>query len=148
MRYKHAQIFVLLLLPLLSGCQSGSSPLPVGTFINQSDPTQVLELTLDPSQTWNPFVRISIATGANKYVGKSVGTYTLKTKQESSKGKFAYRVISWEGPLCCAEKSERDDRFHKVWFTAENGNTWTLAVQVDGSFVDSGCVAWKRQTSG
>src|SRR5215468_10856081 len=98
MQYKHTPMFVLLLLPLLSGCQSGSNPLPlpIGTFINQSDPTQVLELTLDPSQTWNPFVRISIETGANKYVGKSVGTYTLKTKHESSKGKFAYRVISWE----------------------------------------------------
>ena len=116
MRYRHTPIFVLLLLPLLSGCQSGSSPLPVGSFINQSDPTQVLELTLDPSQTWNPFVRISIATGANKYVGKSVGIYTLKTKHESSKGKFVYRVISWE-------KSPRDDRWHQVWFTAENGNT-------------------------
>jgi len=101
----------------------------------------VLELTLDPSQTWNPIVRISIATGANKYVGKSVGIYTLKTKHESSKGKFAYRVISWE-------KSPRDDRLHQVWFTAENGNTWTLTVQVDGSFVDSGGVAWKRQTRG
>jgi hypothetical protein len=141
MRYKSAPIFVLLLLPLLSGCQSGSSPLPVGSFINQSDPTQVLDLTLDPSQTWNPIVRITIATGANKYVGKSVGTYTLKTKHESSKGKFVYRVISWE-------KSPRDDRLHQVWFTAENGNTWTLTIQVDGSFVDSGGVAWKRQTSG
>jgi hypothetical protein len=108
---------------LLSGCQSGSNPLPVGTFINQSDPTQVLELTLDPSQTPNVFIRISIETGANKYFGKSVGTYTLKTKHESSKGKFAYRVISWA-------KSRRDDSLHKFWFTAENGNTWTLAVQV------------------
>ena len=141
MRYKHAPIFVLLLLPLLSGCQSGSSPLPVGSFINQSDPTQVLELTLDPSQTWNPFVRISIATGANKYVGKSVGIYTLKTKDGSSKGKFAYRVISWGN-------SRQPVGVHEVWFTAENGNTWTLAVQVDGSFVDSGGVAWKRQTRG
>ena len=141
MRYKHAPIFVLLLLPLLSGCQSGSSPLPVGTFINQSDPTQVLELTLDPSQTSNVFIRISIETGANKYFGKSVGTYTLKTKHKSSKGKFVYRVISWA-------RSQRDDSLHEVWFTAENGNTWTLAVQVDGSFVDSSGVAWKRQTRG
>jgi hypothetical protein len=139
MRYKHAPIFVLLLLPLLPGCQSGSSPLPVG--INQSDPTQVLELTLDPSQTPNVFIRISIETGANKYFGKSVGTYTLKTKHESSKGKFVYRVISWA-------RSQRDDSLHEVWFTAENGNTWTLAVQVDGSFVDSSGVAWKRQTRG
>ena len=141
MRYKHAPIFVLLLLPLLSGCQSGSSPLPVGTFINQSDPTQVLELTLDPSQTRNVFIRISIETGANKYFGKSVGTYTLKTKHESSKGKFVYRVISWA-------RSRRDNSLHEVSFTAENGNTWTLAVQVDGSLVDSSDVAWKRQTRG
>ncbi len=137
MRYKHAPIFVLLLLPLLPGCQSGSSPLPVGTFINQSDPTQVLELTLDPSQTPNVFIRISIETGANKYFGKSVGTYTLKTKHESSKGRFVY-VIS-------RARSQRDDSLNKVWFTAGNGNTWTLAVQVDGSFVDSSGVAWKRQ---
>jgi len=139
MRYKHAPIFALLLLPLLSGCQSGSSPLPVGIFINESDPSQVLELTLDPSQTPNVLIRISIETGANKYFGKSVGTYTLKTKHESSKGTFVYRVISWE-------RSPRDDGSHKVWFTAENGNTWTLTVQGDGSFVDSSGVGWKRQT--
>ena len=141
MRYKHAPIFVLLILPLLSGCQSGSSPLPVGTFINQSDPTQVLTLTLDPSQTPNVFIRISIETGANKYFGKSVGIYTLKTKHESSKGKFVYRVISWA-------RARRDDSLHDVWFTGENGDTWTLAVQVDGSLVDSSGVAWKRQTQG
>ena len=141
MRYKHATIFALLLLPLLSGCYSGSGPLPLGTFINQSDPTQVLQLTLDPSQTLNPFIRMSIETGANKYVGKSVGTYTLKTKSESSKGTFVYRVISWA-------RSRRDDSLHDVWFTAENGNTWTLAVQVDGSLVDSSGVAWKRQAGG
>jgi hypothetical protein len=64
MRYKHAPIFALLLLPLVSGCYSGSGPLPVGTFINQSDATEVLQLTLDPSQTWNPFIRMSIETGA------------------------------------------------------------------------------------
>jgi len=139
MRYKHAPIFALLLLPLLSGCQSGSSPLPVGIFTNESDPSQVLELTLDPSQTPNVLIRISIETGANKYFGKSVGTYTLKTKHESSKGTFVYRVISWE-------RSPRDDSLHKVWFTAENGNTWTLTVQGDGSFVDSSGVGWKRQT--
>src|SRR5215510_5352832 len=139
MRYNNAPIFVMLLLPLLSGCQSGSSPLPVATFINQSDPTQVLELTLDPSQTWNPFVRMSIATGANKYVGKSVGIYTLKTKDESSKGKFVYRVISWGN-------SRLPEGVHEVSFTAENGNIWTLAFKADGSFVDSSGVAWKRQT--
>jgi len=141
MRHKHAPIFALLLLPLVSGCQSGSTPLPVGTFINESDPSQVLVLTLDPSLTPNVLIRISIETGANKYVGKSVGTYTLKTKDESSKGTFVYRVISWE-------RSPRDDSLHKVWFTAENGNTWTLTVQVDGSFVDSSGVVWKRETGG
>ena len=141
MRYKRTPIFVLLLLPLLSGCQSGSSPLPIGTFINQSDPTQVLELTLDPSQTRNPFIRVSIETGANKYVGTSVGTYTLKTKQESSKGKFAYLVITWRRP-------DEDTRRHDVRFTAENGKSWTLAVQLDGSLVDSSGVTWKRQTRG
>jgi hypothetical protein len=142
MRYKHASFLALLLWPLLSGCQSGFSPLPVGTFINESDTSQVLELTLDPYQTRNVLIRISIKTGANKYFGKSVGTYTLTTKHESSKGTFVYRVISWEG-------SRRDDSLHhKVWFTAENGNTWTLAVQGDGSFVDSSGAAWKRQTRG
>jgi len=51
MQYKHAPLFALLLLPLVSGCYSGSGP--VGTFVNQSDPTQVLQLALDPSQTSN-----------------------------------------------------------------------------------------------
>ena len=98
MRYKHTLNFALLLLPLLSGCYSGSGAAPVGTFINQTDPTQVLQLTLDPSQTSNVLIRMSIETGANKYFGKSVGTYTLKTKSQSSKGTFAYLVISWELP--------------------------------------------------
>jgi len=130
----------LLCVALLSGCGSAANPLPVGTFTNQSDPAQVLELALDPSRTTNIFIRISIETGANKYFGKSVGTYTLKTKLESTKGKFVY-MISWA-------RSQRNDSLNKVWFTAENGNTWTLAFQVDGSFVDSSGVAWKRQTRG
>ena len=141
MRYKHAPLFALLLLPLVSGCYSGSGPVPLGTFVNQSDSTQVLQLTLDPSQTWNPFIRMSIETGANKYVGKSVGTYTLKTKSQSSKGTFAYRVISWGN-------SQLPEGVHEVSFAAENGNTWTLAFNADGSFVDSSGVAWKRQTQG
>ena len=143
MRYKHSLVFALLLLPLVSGCNSGccysgSGPVPVGTFINQSDPAQVLQLTLDPSQTWNPFIRMSIETGANKYVGKSVGTYTLKTKNQGSKGTFAYRVITWGN-------SRYPVGVHEVSFTAENGNIWALDFRPDGSFVDSGGVAWKRQ---
>src|SRR5262245_31093904 len=107
MRYKHVTLLVLVLLPLLSGCHSDSAPLPIGTFINQSDPSQVLELKLDPSKTSNVLIRMSIEMGTNKYVGKSVGTYTLKTKHENSKGTFAYIVISWE-------RSKRDDRLHKI----------------------------------
>jgi hypothetical protein len=113
----------------------------VGTFINQSDATQVLQLTLDPSQTSNPLIRMSIETGANKYLGKSVGTYTLKTKTESSKGRFVYLVISWGN-------SRLPEGVHEVSFTAENGSIWTLAFKADGSFVDSSGVAWKRQTQG
>ena len=141
MRYKHAPLFALLLLPFVSGCYSGSGPLPVGTFINQSDPTEVLQLTLDPSKTPNIFIRMSIETGANKYLGKSVGTYTLKTKAQSSKGTFNYIVISWGN-------ARLPEGVHEVSFTAENGNTWTLAFNADGSFVDSSGVAWKRQTQG
>lgn len=141
MRYKHAPIFALLLLPLVSGCYSGSGPLPVGTFVNQSDATQVLQLTLDPSQTSNVFIRMSIETGTNKYFGKSVGTYTLKTKNQISKGTFVYIVISWGN-------SRLPEGVHEVSFAAENGNTWTLAFKADGSFVDSSGVAWKRQAQG
>ena len=135
MRYGCRPMLSLLFVPLLSGCQSGSSPLPIGAFVNQSDPSQVLELRLDSSQTPNFFIRISIETGANKYFGKSVGTYTLKGQHESSKGKFVWA------------KSPRAGSLREVWFTAENGKTWTLTVQTDGSFVDSSGVAWKRQTS-
>ena len=141
MRYKHAPIFALLLLPLVSGCYSGSGPLPVGTYINQSDATQMLQLTLDPSQTSNPFIRMSIKTGANKYVGKSVGTYILKTKSESSKGTFAYLTISWGN-------SRLPEGVHEVSFTDENGKIWTLAFKADGSFVDASGVQWKRQAQG
>src|SRR5215813_4441585 len=133
MRYKYAPIFVLLVLLLLSGCQSGSSPLPVGTFINQSDPTQVLELTLDPSQTPNVFIRISIETGANKYFGKSVGKYTLKTENGVGSGIFVWT------------KSLRDGSLEEVWFTGDDGKKWTIFVQPDGSLRDSSGVVWKRQ---
>jgi hypothetical protein len=136
MRYNHAPMLVLLLVLLLSGCRSGSSQLPIGTFISESDPAQVLELTLDPSQTPNVFMRISIATGANKYFGKSVGTYTLKDKHDNSKGKFVWA------------KSLRADSLREVWFTAENGNTWTLLVRADGSLMDSSGVSWKHPTRG
>ena len=112
MRYKHAPLFALLLLPLVSGCYSGSGPLPLGTFVNQSDPTQVLQLTLDPSQTSNVLIRMSIETGANKYFGKSVGTYTMKTKSQSSKGKFVYLVTSWGN-------ARHPEGVHEVSFAAE-----------------------------
>ena len=141
MRYKHAPIFALLLLPLVSGCYSGSGPVPGVTFINQSDPTQVLQLALDPSQTPNVLIRMSIETGANKYFGKSVGTYTLKTKSQSSKGTFAYVVVSWGN-------ARFPEGVHEVSFTPENGTTWTLGFNADGSFVDSSGVAWKRQVQG
>jgi hypothetical protein len=68
-----------------------------------------------------------------------VGTYTLKTKSQSSKGTFAYLVISWGN-------SRHPEGVHEVSFTAENGNIWTLGFKADGSFVDSSGVAWKRQT--
>jgi hypothetical protein len=101
----------------------------------------VLQLTLDPSKTPNPFMRMSIETGANKYVGKSVGTYTLKTESQSSKGTFVFLVITWGN-------SRLPKGVHEVSFTAENGNVWTLAFNARGSFVDSSGVAWKRQTQG
>jgi hypothetical protein len=110
-------------------------------YINQSDATQMLQLTLDPSQTSNPFIRMSIKTGANKYVGKSVGTYILKTNSESSKGTFTYLTISWGN-------SRLPEGVHEVWFTGENGKSWTLAFKADGSFVDSSGAAWKHQTQG
>src|SRR5439155_9443831 len=133
MRYRHASMLVLLLLPVLSACQSGSNPAPIGTFINQSDPSQALELTLDPAQTPNVFIRISIKTGANKYFGKSVGTYTLKTQQDSSRGTFVWA------------KSLRDGSLYEVWFTADTGKTWTLTVQPDGGLVDSSGRTWRHQ---
>jgi hypothetical protein len=73
--------------------------------------------------------------------GKSVGTYTLRTNSQRSKGTFAYIVISWGN-------SRLPEGVHEVSFTGENGNIWTLAFKADGSFVDSSGVAWKRQTQG
>jgi hypothetical protein len=126
-----AAVLVLLLL-LLSGCQSGTVPLPVGTFINQSDSSQTIQLTLDPSQTTNVFIRVSIETGANKYFGKSVGTYALTTSQGKSAGTFVWA------------KSPRDGSLHEVWFTAQDGKRWDMAVTSDGSLMDSTGVAWRR----
>ena len=126
-----AAVLVLLLL-LLSGCQSGTVPLPVGTFINQSDSSQTIQLTLDPSQTTNVFIRVSIETGANKYFGKSVGTYALTTSEGKSAGTFVWA------------KSPRDGSLHEVWFTAQDGKRWDMAVTSDGSMMDSTGVAWRR----
>src|SRR5215471_2639761 len=136
MRYDHAPLLGLLFVTLLSGCGSAANPLPVGTFTNQSDPAKVLELALDPSQTTNIFIRISIETGANKYFGKSVGRYTLKTRDTSSGGTFLWA------------KSPRDGSVGEVWFTAADGKKWTLKVEPDGSLLDSGGIAWKRPNVG
>jgi hypothetical protein len=132
MRQRHVAILGLLLLLLLAGCRSGAGPLPVGTFINQSDPSQMIQLTLDPSQTTNVFIRVSIETGANKYFGKSVGTYVLKTNHGSSGGTFLWA------------KSLRDGSLQDIWLTADTGKKWTLNVMPDGSLVDSNGGAWKR----
>jgi hypothetical protein len=65
-----------------------------------------------------------------------VGTYTLKTQQESTKGTFVWA------------KLPRNQRVREVWFTDDSGQRWTLAVEADGSLVDSSGVAWKHQTTG
>ena len=132
MRERYAAMLSVLVLVLLSGCQSGAGPLPVGTFINQTDPNQMIQLTLDPSQTTNVFIRVSIETGANKYFGKSVGTYALTTSQNKSAGTFVWA------------KSPRDGSLHEVWFTAKDGKRWEMAVTSDGALVDSTGVAWRR----
>jgi hypothetical protein len=122
----------LLVLVLLAGCQSGAGPLPVGTFLNQNDPSQTIQLTLDPSQTTNVFIRVSIETGVNKYFGKSVGTYALTTSKGKSAGTFVWA------------KSPRDGSLHEVWFTTIEGKRWEMAVTTDGALVDSTGVAWRR----
>jgi hypothetical protein len=132
MRQRNAAILWLLCLLMLAGCQSGAGPLPVGTFVNQSDPRQTIQLTLDPSQTPNVFIRASIETGLNNYFGKSVGTYALTTIQNQSAGTFVWA------------KSPRDGSLHEVWFTARDGKRWNMAVTSDGSLVDSSGVAWRR----
>ena len=132
MRQGHAAMLFLFLLPMLYGCQSGAEPLPVGDFVNQSDPGQVLHLALDPSQTTNVFIRISIETGANKYFGKSVGTYVLRSSKGTDSGTFVWA------------KSIRDGSLHEVVFTAADGMRWEINVERDGSLRDAGGVAWKR----
>ena len=125
-------LFVLL---FVTGCQRGATTLRVGTFVNQRDTTQSLELKLDPSQTSNVFIRASIETGVNRYFGKTVGTYVLTTGQGRRTGKFLLA------------KSLRDGSLHEVWFTAEDGTTWTLNVEEDGSLQDPVGVVWKLTRS-
>lgn len=60
MRYTFT-LTTLFALLLFSGCQSGAGTLPAGTFINRTDSSQVLQLTLDPSQTPNLLLRVSTA---------------------------------------------------------------------------------------
>ena len=132
MRDRYAAMLLLLVSVSLAGCQSGAGPLPVGTFVNQSDSSQMIQLTLDPSQTTNVFIRVSIETGVNKYFGKSVGTYALTTSQGKSAGTFVWA------------KSPRDGSLHEVWFTAQDGKRWDMAVTSDGSLMDSTGVAWRR----
>jgi hypothetical protein len=130
MRKIHASIAVLSLLPIFAACHS-ASPLPAGTFVNQSDPAQVLELKLDPGQTPNVFIRVSMQTGANKYFGKTVGTYVFKTR-DVTKGTFVWA------------KTRRDGNIHEVWLKSDTGKTWTLTVQPDGSLADSTGAVWRH----
>jgi hypothetical protein len=130
-------MILLSLLPLVAGCNSGSTPLPVGTFVNQSDPAQVLELTLDPSQTPNPLVRMSMETGMNKYFGKSVGSYTLKTQRERNAGTFVWLTMSFRPP---------DGYVQQVWCTRDTGEKWALTLQPDGSLLDPRGGIWKHLT--
>jgi hypothetical protein len=106
--------------------------LPVGTFVNQSDSSQMIQLTLDPSQTTNVFIRVSIETGVNKYFGKSVGTYALTTSEGKSAGTFVWA------------KTPRDGSLHEVWFTTNDGKRWEMAVTPDGALLDSSGVPWRR----
>jgi hypothetical protein len=115
----------------VAGCQAGAANLPVGTFINQRDATQSLELKLDPSKTPNVFIRASIETGANRYFGKTVGTYVWITNNGRQTGTFI-----WAKSL--------GDGLHEVWFNADDGKTWALNVQADGSLVGPAGVLWKR----
>jgi hypothetical protein len=131
MRYTFA-LTTLFALLLFSGCQSGAGTLPVGTFINRTDSSQVLQLTLDPSQTPNILLRVSIETGANRYFGKSVGSFVLKTDRAAVSGKFLWA------------KSPRDGSLHEVWFTADDGRTWEMNVLPDASLSDSAGVVWQR----
>jgi len=118
---------------LFSGCQSGTGKLPAGTFINRTDSSQVLQLTLDPSQTPNILLRVSIETGANRYFGKSVGRFVLKTDRAAAvSGKFLLA------------KSPRDGSLHEVWFTSDDGRTWEMNVLPDASLSDSPGVVWQH----
>ena len=126
---------VLSILLFVSGCQGGAATLRVGTFINQRDTTQSLELKQDASQTPNVFIRASIKTGVNRYFGKTVGTYVLTTNQGRRTGKFVWT------------KSLRDGSLHEVWFTEDDGRTWTLNVEGNGSLQDPVGVVWKPARS-
>jgi hypothetical protein len=132
MRTKRIPTILLSLLPLVAGCRSGSTPLPVGTFVNQGDPTQMLQLTLDPSKTPNPVIRMSMETGMNRYFGKSVGTYTLKTQRERKAGTFVLAMFPKDGTV------------EQVWCTRDSGEKWTLTLQPDGSLQDPSGEIWKR----
>jgi hypothetical protein len=122
----------IIVLLFVSGCH-GDNSLPVGTFINQHDTTQSLELNLDASQTSNVFIRASIKTGVNRYFGKTVGTYVLTTDRGRRFGKFLWAKTNGYGSI------------HEVWFTAEDGSTWTLNVEQDGSLQDPNGVVWKMR---
>jgi hypothetical protein len=123
---------LLFILLVFSGCQSGAGPLPLGTFVNESDRSQVLEITLDPSQTPNVLLRISMESRANHYFGKSLGKYVLKTDRGTATGTFVWA------------KSPCDGCLHEVWFTADAGKRWTMTVQPDSSLSDGNGVIWKR----
>ena len=130
MRLARNLLPLLSILLFVSGCQGGAA-LPVGKFIDQGDTAQSLELKLDASQTSNVFIRVSIETGANRYFGKTVGTYVLTTGQGRRTGKFLWAKSLLGGSL------------HEVWFTADDGTTWTLNMEEDGSLQDPAGVVWK-----
>ena len=124
----------LMIAMLFAGCHSKGNAIPVGTFVNSSDSTQVLELKVDPSQTPNMFLRIGMLVGANKVFGKTVGVYTLKTNHGASAGTFVSVI-----PLRGAGGAS-------VTLDPRDGKRWSLETESDGSLRDSLGNVWRLRT--
>jgi len=110
------------LLVVLTGCQR--TVVVTESFVNKSDPAQVLKLESQPSLNYDFLGRFRNAEAA--------GVYTLKTDSGTISGTYTY-VVDSQGKI-------RQYTFHP-----QQGERWTAKLDSHGSFTDEKGSPWRIQ---